>query len=129
MSVTGSILTSVLIFFFPPPFSHIFYRLLEGLSESEKKDICLRDAAHYYYLAQSQCFEIEDVDETTQFQRTMGECVRVCVCAYACVYACVRACVRCVRLSLRAICLCVCDCVVSNYSVVVIWLFIFACRW
>ena len=45
---------------------HIFYRLLAGASEQQRRTLRLTTAQDYYYLRQSECATIEDVDDTVE---------------------------------------------------------------
>lgn len=45
---------------------HIFYRLLSGASEQQRKTLRLTVPQDYYYLRQSECAEIEDVDDAAE---------------------------------------------------------------
>ncbi|GAM23577.1 hypothetical protein SAMD00019534_067520 [Acytostelium subglobosum LB1] len=47
---------------------HIFYQLLAGLDPQLKSDWGLTDASAFYYLSQSKCTTIEDVDDAAEFR-------------------------------------------------------------
>ncbi|EGG24237.1 myosin-5b [Cavenderia fasciculata] len=49
---------------------HIFYQLLAGANDELRESLYLMNAQDYYYLNQSQCFEIDGVDDSDMFQRT-----------------------------------------------------------
>ncbi|CAG8448686.1 13567_t:CDS:10 [Ambispora leptoticha] len=43
---------------------HVFYYLLAGANAEEKSQFHLQDPQNYFYLSQSKCFRISDVDDT-----------------------------------------------------------------
>eukprot|EP00854_Cymbomonas_tetramitiformis_P018652 gene18652-22267_t len=47
---------------------HIFYQLCKGTSAEERDELGLLPAEDFFYLAQSECTEIEDVDDALQFK-------------------------------------------------------------
>eukprot|EP01114_Cavostelium_apophysatum_P010445 TRINITY_DN2416_c0_g1_i11.p1 TRINITY_DN2416_c0_g1~~TRINITY_DN2416_c0_g1_i11.p1 ORF type:complete len:2801 (+),score=908.52 TRINITY_DN2416_c0_g1_i11:43-8445(+) len=47
---------------------HVFYQLLAGADESEKKDFCLSSAENFNYLNQTGCLQIEGVDDGENFK-------------------------------------------------------------
>eukprot|EP01133_Synstelium_polycarpum_P013441 gene13441-15840_t len=49
---------------------HIFYQLLAGAPDDMRERLLLLQPEDYTYLNQSQCFEIEGVDDTHHFQKT-----------------------------------------------------------
>lgn len=49
---------------------HIFYQLLAGLSENERAELGLGVANDYFYLNQSNCVSVDNVDDAQVFQAT-----------------------------------------------------------
>jgi len=48
---------------------HVFYYLLEGMTDSERKDHLLLNAKDYYYLNQNSFFACESLNEKHEFER------------------------------------------------------------
>ncbi|KAL3866507.1 hypothetical protein ACJMK2_043800 [Sinanodonta woodiana] len=48
---------------------HVFYYLLAGADDLERKKLHLGAPSDYYYLNQSDCFTLEEVDEENEFSR------------------------------------------------------------
>ncbi|KAL5004156.1 hypothetical protein ScPMuIL_017612 [Solemya velum] len=48
---------------------HVFYYMLAGADEAEQSDMCLSSPESYYYLRQSDCHALEEVDEVHEFAR------------------------------------------------------------
>ena len=51
---------------------HIFYQLLAGGSESQRRDLSLTRAQDYHYLKQSGCYVAEDTDDSKCFHAVMA---------------------------------------------------------
>ncbi|EFA74941.1 myosin-5b [Heterostelium album PN500] len=49
---------------------HIFYQLIAGANSDLRDRLYLQNAQNYYYLNQSDCFEVDGVDDDDTFQRT-----------------------------------------------------------
>ncbi|XP_049939192.1 unconventional myosin-IXa-like [Schistocerca serialis cubense] len=48
---------------------HVFYYLLAGASETEKKALHLKDMEEYHYLSKSDCYTFDSADEKYEFSR------------------------------------------------------------
>lgn len=62
-------------FFFQMPDErnyHIFYRMLAGMSQSERERLCLTEASDYYYLTQGNCISCEGMDDSEEFAIIRG---------------------------------------------------------
>eukprot|EP00111_Clytia_hemisphaerica_P007095 TCONS_00020609-protein len=51
---------------------HIFYRMLAGMSSSEKQRFLLTKAEDYHYLTQGNCISCESMDEVEEFSTIRG---------------------------------------------------------
>ena len=49
---------------------HVFYQLLAGAPDNYWNDFSLMEANNFYYLNQSQCYDVDDVDDKAEFQAT-----------------------------------------------------------
>lgn len=49
---------------------HIFYQLINGASAEDKEQFGLADADYYYYLNQSGCYNVDDVNDVKEYQDT-----------------------------------------------------------
>lgn len=62
-------------FFFQMPDErnyHIFYRMLAGMSQSERERLSLTEASDYYYLTQGNCISCEGMDDSEEFAIIRG---------------------------------------------------------
>ncbi|XP_029197955.2 unconventional myosin-VIIa-like [Acropora muricata] len=51
---------------------HIFYRMLAGMSQSERERLSLTEASDYYYLTQGNCISCEGMDDSEEFAIIRG---------------------------------------------------------
>ena len=51
---------------------HIFYRMLAGMSPSERERLYLTDASDYYYLTQGNCISCDGMDDKEEFAIIRG---------------------------------------------------------
>ena len=68
-------LSFFMLFFFQMPDErnyHIFYRMLAGMSQSERERLCLTEASDYYYLTQGNCISCEGMDDSEEFAIIRG---------------------------------------------------------
>ena len=49
---------------------HVFYRLLSGASDEQRKALRLTAPQDFYYLRQSDCYAIEEVDDKSEVRST-----------------------------------------------------------
>eukprot|EP00026_Physarum_polycephalum_P000139 Phypoly_transcript_00139.p1 GENE.Phypoly_transcript_00139~~Phypoly_transcript_00139.p1 ORF type:complete len:2086 (+),score=546.87 Phypoly_transcript_00139:143-6400(+) len=50
---------------------HIFYQLLAGADDAMREELSLQTAEDYYYLSQSECTTVDEVDDAEVFERTV----------------------------------------------------------
>lgn len=55
---------------------HFFYQICAGASAEERELYSINEAQYYYYLNQSECWEIDEVDDALNYKETR-ECMRV----------------------------------------------------
>ena len=51
---------------------HVFYRMLAGMSQSERERLCLTEASDYHYLTQGNCISCEGMDDSEEFAIIRG---------------------------------------------------------
>ena len=55
---------------------HFFYQICKGASEEEREKFSIGDVEDFFYLNQSECFDIEGVDDQGNYKETR-ECMKV----------------------------------------------------
>ena len=50
---------------------HIFYQMIKGATKDQKARWNLKDAKDFFYIAQSECFNVDKVDDKEEFDAVL----------------------------------------------------------